>query len=698
MVLLTIETLLPIMEVLCIIVQEESMKLLLFLVLLSQISFSQVKVSGELKIWHNVTITFDGPNSSESARLNPFTSYRLNVTFTNGTVTYTVPGYYAADGNASETGSVSGNKWRVHFVPDRTGTWRYKASFRTGNYIAVNTSPTAGSPVSFNGKEGSFYIGFSDKKVPDFRAKGMLKYSGKRYLQFAGTKDYFIKGGSNSPENFLAYYEFDDTPAKHRFTAHAGDWKYGDPTWKGGKGKNIIGALNYLSSKGVNSLYMLTYNIGGDGKDVWMYNSQSTKVRFDCSKLGQWEVVFSHMDRLGILCHFVTQETENEFFLNNGNLGNERKLYYREMVARFGHHLGVVWNLGEENTNTTDQQKSYANYIKAIDPYDHMVTVHSQAYFRYQALYGFKNIDGPSLYVYKPEQTHAKTIQYLSESVKAGKQWVLSVDEIGPADIAVPPDNIDYWHDKDRKQVLWASLMGGGAGVEWYMGYAHPHNDLKMEDFRSRDHLWELTTIAREFFQRNLPFNNMTSADNLINGSLNYCLAKEGEVYAIYLSNGGTTSLNVRTSGTYSVMWFNPRYGGSLRTGSVTRINGTGYKSIGYPPADRSKDWLAVIRKVVSKDQTEDTETAEMDYKLFNNYPNPFNASTSIKYMIPEAAHVRLSVYDVLGNLITRLVDEQQSAGTYNSQWNAGEVATGVYIFRIETEKFTQTIKTLLLK
>jgi len=73
-----------------------------------------VVVSGELKQWHAVALTFDGPASSETAAPNPFTDYRLDVTFTgpSGQV-YRVPGYYAADGDAADTGATSGNKWRV---------------------------------------------------------------------------------------------------------------------------------------------------------------------------------------------------------------------------------------------------------------------------------------------------------------------------------------------------------------------------------------------------------------------------------------------------------------------------------------------------------------------------------------------------------------------------------------------------------
>src|SRR5688572_26479882 len=102
----------------------------LFVFLLHAAS-AQVAVTGELKQWHKVTFTLEsGIATSELAATNPFTDYRLNVTFTKGTKTYVVPGYYAGDGNAANTGATGGSKWRVHFCPDETGVWNYAVSFR----------------------------------------------------------------------------------------------------------------------------------------------------------------------------------------------------------------------------------------------------------------------------------------------------------------------------------------------------------------------------------------------------------------------------------------------------------------------------------------------------------------------------------------------------------------------------------------
>jgi len=170
------------------------------------------RISGELKKWHKVTLTFDGPQTSEAAEPNPFMYYRLNVTFTHqgSGKSYLVPGYYAVDGDAANTSADSGNKWRIHFAPDEIGTWKYSVSFRKGSNVAVSEGKNAGRSAGFmDGQNGSFNIGPTDKTGRDFRGKGLLQYVGKHHLRFAETGEYFLKCGADAPENFLAYADFD---------------------------------------------------------------------------------------------------------------------------------------------------------------------------------------------------------------------------------------------------------------------------------------------------------------------------------------------------------------------------------------------------------------------------------------------------------------------------------------------------------
>jgi len=80
------------------------------------------------------------------------------------------------------------------------------------------------------------------------------------------------------------------------------------------------------------------------------------------------------------------------------------------------------------------------------------------------------------------------------------------------------------------------------------------------------------------------------------------------------------------------------------------------------------------------------------------NYPNPFNPATNIKYQIPKSAHVELIVYDVLGAEVSVLINEFKNAGSYEINFDASGLASGLYFYKLETEGFTDTKKMLLVK
>jgi len=87
-----------------------------------------------------------------------------------------------------------------------------------------------------------------------------------------------------------------------------------------------------------------------------------------------------------------------------------------------------------------------------------------------------------------------------------------------------------------------------------------------------------------------------------------------------------------------------------------------------------------------------------MDFNLSQNYPNPFNPTTNIEYSIPEASFVQLKVYDVLGNEVATLVNEEQSAGIYRADFSGTDLASGLYIAKLQAGNYSKTIKMSLLK
>jgi len=570
-----------------------------------------VKTSGEMKTWHKVTLAFGGPAAGETADPNPFTDYRLLVAFEHSGKRHVVPGYYAADGNAAESGAAAGNVWMVHFAPPGTGRWTWKASFRAGKNVAVSDDPDAGKPVaSIDGKRGTLQISPTDKTGRDFRGRGLLQYVGHRYLRFAETGEWFLKCGADAPENFLAYEDFDNTTdrggRRKSWKAHVRDWKPGDPTWRGGRGKGIIGALNYLASEGMNAFSFIPLTIHGDDKNVFPYLAPDGPfTRMDCSKLAQWEIVFAHADRLGLYLHVKTQETENEMLLDGGDLGPERRIYYRELIARFGHHLALNWNLGEEvNNASTAQKKAWAAYFWDHDPYHHHIVIHNGD-SHYDLLGPGSKLTGFSLQTNKPDfaNVHKRTRNYIERSVKAGKPWVVACDEPGDASHSLRPDaDAGNSHEDGRRNGLWGNVMAGGAGTEWYFGYKHAHSDLTCEDWRSRDRWWDYCRYMLEFFDKyEIPFWEMACDNGLSTADEDYCFARPGEVYVVYLKHGGTTALDLSGArGTFAVGWYDPRHGGDLKTGSVRAVKGGGKRSLGRAPGAPGEDWVILVRRAAT--------------------------------------------------------------------------------------------------
>lgn len=594
---------------------------------------NNVEVQGELSKWHRVTLLIEGPETSELDEYNPFLNYRLDVTFTHPDTSFVVPGFYAADGNAAEASAEAGKIWMVYFTPNKTKEWTYSVSFKQGENIAVAENSDEGSPASkADGTTGSFFVSESDKTGIDNRAKGRLNYVKEPYLQYEETGEYLIKLGVDAPENLFAYEDFDATPNalgfRKNWLFHEQDFEesMNDFLWQGEKGKNLMGAINYLSSEYLNVFSFITFNVDGDDRNVFPHllkvshedyeayanNKKNVgawdlffhKTRFDVSKLAQWERVLEYAETKGMFIHFKTHETETDHLMDDGVFGTESKLYYRELIARFGHHLVMNWNLGEENNQPIEEVKKAASYVYNLDPYKHHLVIHTfpNKDDRYAELIGKQShLTGASLQLSDPEfrDVHERVLKWRAKSDSTGKNWALAVDEPGKANIALLPDDEDPPHDLPRARALWGTLMAGGYGVEWYFGYASPHSDLTCQNFRSRDLFWDQNRYARQFFENYLPFTNMEPADELIKGEEAYCFAKKGEIYAIYLPIGlNTCELDLtKVEGEFGIHWFNPREGGDLRVGEVKTVNAGSWVSSGKPPVEPDKDWIILFKK-----------------------------------------------------------------------------------------------------
>lgn len=116
------------------------------------------------------------------------------------------------------------------------------------------------------------------------------------------------------------------------------------------------------------------------------------------------------------------------------------------------------------------------------------------------------------------------------------------------------------------------------------------------------------------------------------------------------------------------------------------------YNTAHYPDAG----W--VVMNVLPPILNVEEENLLSFYELAQNFPNPFNPTTKIKYQLPEPVFVTIKVYDVLGNEIETLVNEERDAGSYKIDFNGLELTSGIYYYRITAGNFSQTKKMILLK
>ncbi|WP_371397559.1 DUF5060 domain-containing protein [Fretibacter rubidus] len=624
-----------------------------FALLTSQAMAQEVETSGA--VFDRVTLSIDGPEMDERGEINPFSDIRLDWIISKEDNEWTVPGYFAACGNAADTGCTSGKTWRAHFLPSEQGEYKWKVRFRQGTDIAIGTP--AGTPLEKDGLRGRFSIMKLSKD--SITARGILSYTGEPYYQYSGDNSLFFKFGPDAPENMLAYSEFDATPNFKNFrkdwAAHRKDYtRSGQPfLWQKNKGKGILGMLEYLATSGVNSVSMLLWNTGGDDRNVFphllavdeaeyiamkpkeQWDTGTIQDRLDVSKLEQWHKTFSYADSLGIHLHFKLQETENNLFMDDSALGRTRKIYIREMMARFGHMLALSWNIGEENVQHPGDIRHMINYIASYNLYNHPIVLHSypDQKERYRPFLGPNTqLNGLSLQGWQDDYSDLRrdVTNWANTVALSGKNLVLAYDEPGRADGGATVD-IDYpdallpskreitiSSEDFLRDALWNALTAGANGVEAYYGYKTGCSDLDCQDHRTRASLWEGGRMALGFFQNHIGDKALTMRANDLTTVAHddYVFANPGELYVII---PGAEEVQLRLpgmQGKFTVDWYDRSLGGALQTGSkpfvmggassITdknrRRQGPSSVGLGRPPSSGSGQWAILVRRAESND------------------------------------------------------------------------------------------------
>ncbi|HEU0021065.1 MAG TPA: DUF5060 domain-containing protein, partial [Dehalococcoidia bacterium] len=456
--------------------------------------------------WSKVEIQLLGPDSQGmSDTANPF-QVPVDVQFTGSGGTFLVPAFYDGDGQ----GGLDGNVWKVRFAPNAVGTWTY----------------TAQSPNSLlKGHTGTFEVtaptgcaAYTPGGLPVFRCVGRLGSVGEHYLKFADGP-YWLKGGADEPEDFLAPEQNAGFSSKEA-------------------------AIDYLAGKGVNSLYLMTHNVGGDRRNVWpwvgsdMSQAQANTQHFDVAKLAQWERWFDYLQSKGLVIHLVFED-------DSGWTGFNRAMYYREIIARFGHYNGLYWNISEEyNENYSSTQiKGFAQTIGDLDAYNHPITVHHQG-----ELSQWEPFLGDSRFGLTSFQKNSTPYN------KSAAEWFQKVEDSGRT-IPISFDETSSLGADERdltRQIVW-SVYAGGANFEMFT--------RPLSNFTDFAQHYEDLTRARAVIE-SLPFRQMRPSNSLLTSGTGYVFAQASEAYLVYLPAGGSINLDLSSNtNSYRAQWFNPRDG-----------------------------------------------------------------------------------------------------------------------------------------
>ncbi len=502
--------------------------------------------------WGKIELVFQGPAMKGLGDPNPFT-IPFDVMFTGADgSTWLVPGFYDGDGH----GGLDGNIWKVRFSADTNGIWAWHTQ---------STEPM------LNALSGRIGVIDPPENAPEFSRLGRLEYVNARYLKFR-EGGFWWKAGADEPENLLGS------------AFGAGDWD--------AKKRQI----DYLASAGINSVYLVTHNLGGDHHDVWPWvgrteeEAKRNPERFDVARLEKWRDLFDYIQSKGIVIQMVLED-------DSAWTGYNYRLYYREMIARFGYLPALCFNFCEEynEKHTLADALGYMELLGTLDPYAHPRAIHNvnlprAAYLNSPAVQMTSIQTDPS----KPATLNRLAVDWFEAPLAlVTRPLVVSFDEARPAG--------------DRRS--WWSTFLGGAVWESLLPVEGSYSEF--------DSAWRQLRLARTFME-SLPFDRMFPANHLVRGGKAFCLAVPGEVYAFYLPEGGQVGVQLAAGNSYRVTWFDPRAVSSDPWLPAGELRG-GLQTLTAPAGG---DWAVRIEKVQGEGVAPPTAASA---KLFSGNGQPVN-------------------------------------------------------------------------
>ncbi len=277
---------------------------------------------------------------------------------------------------------------------------------------------------------------------------------------------------------------------------------------------------------------------------------------------------------------------------------------------------------------------------------------------------------------------HGESNGNLFSSLDNGETWAYVIS--GPA---------VYSFCMTANGVLFAGTSGGiyrsiDNGASWSYCYSCPNNTImKVLTSNGQGHVFA-GSFNRGMYRSQddgnswIRINNGLESGNIRGMTIN----PRGDLYV------GTLGGGVFHSSDNGETWTSENAGLiNLYVSSITQ-DAQGYLYVGT-------DGNGVFRSTASTTSVaEEVQTATIGFVLAQNYPNPFNPSTTIRFSLPRPGFITLKIYNLLGEEVATLVQEQCEAGEHRVQWQAHDLPSGVYVYRVQAGEFVQSRKLLLMR
>jgi endo-1,4-beta-xylanase len=238
------------------------------------------------------------------------------------------------------------------------------------------------------------------------------------------------------------------------------------------------------------------------------------------------------------------------------------------------------------------------------------------------------------------------------------------------------PTDIAYWNDSDYFHI---DISGDG--------FTNPHNSGSYS-FWDRQHFiggaWYPNT--QEWLRKIIPDGSRLAWDDWVANFRDHSEYGYSDPLPRFTNTDTTIGYHVRNTGmSLSTVW-------DKKSGVLTYYHYTGSDSTGEMPLD-----FEFVLDSIGVTGTSEREIPGK-FLLSQNYPNPFNPSTTIEYSVPKAAFVSVRMYDILGREVATLVNEKKQPGKYQVSWDASNMPSGVYFYRLQSGSYAASKKLLVLK